>query len=1387
MERIMRGRIAVLVAAVALAAVADMREVVSWKGSALAAWNRTHDARDLSHADGGLSFVTTGADPQLYCEKCDFMSATSQTLRFRVRTTAGGKTEVFWATEDAPRLMQYRSCNFEIVGDGQWRTYEVRPFWPAGKRVIKLRFDTPQTAPVGTKVEVEEISVCDSPSGMEPVDADKFTGVTFRYATTEKRYVTLAWTTDKTETMCRHEFRTVPDGREHTYWFDLSLGVNSGIGYWYRKEWKGKVGWFGVMDMRRGRALDVKDLKFVSSPPDLPADVEVESARQVDGIVRVGYETGIELSLRNLGTVPARKATLELDAVPDGLEFPGGKTFALGTVPASTGYDSIGGRLPNQVVTTVPFMARKVGEYVLRGRVAYASEGSSPVLRHVPVECRVEVKPSLNLPRANYVPEPKPIKTRCEVGAISFPGWCDQSWDRIRNFTPERKPLLGWYDESSPEVMDWQIKWLVENGISYLIVDWYPRKERVTGRFKYNNSHWITAFRKARYRRFIKWAVLWENMMDGHDVPFVEWIAKELAEECFSMPEYYRIDGRPVVFVWDWGRLERNLEKDGGCRRALEIIRAAAQAKGHKGVWFISHRSQAVSRKELEKCRAAGFDMTALYHYRGDGAPGVANPVEGRRPFADIVKTSLPHWRALHKAGVLPFLPSLTTGWDDRPWNGDHGLEIYGRTPETFGAICRDAATFAAESGVTNMLVGPINEWGEGSYAEPNAEFGFGMYEAVRDAFGVKPAEGWPVNFTPKDVGLGPYPGKPVAKVEDRMWPTPLKDVKLGGAPGAKMDRFFTERIVSPEGREKVFGEARETFKTRDDDSSGIAGRWRGEFWGKEMLSSVRVAEYLDDPDLKTALRDECHWLMAFQDADGYLGSYSNKEFVVCTELEACMKRFGWYPNWNIWNRKYTIWGMYEAYRATGDRTILDSAVRQMDQLVAMMRRLKLRLHDVGTLRMNGLPPMSILKPLLLLYRETGKEEYLEFARDTVTDWDRTDGAAPNFLRNFCNGKPLWQWYPKPMHWAKSYEMMSCLEGLLEYYRLTGERRVLDAVAAIRDNIAENESNAIGGVGFCDKFYDAANRANAISEVCDSIHWMRLNYELFLLTGDIGCIDAIERTYLNAFLAGVYRDGSFGAFAVRAAQRHATQYQCGYKYNQCCVNNVPRGFMDVAEITVTRNIDRTLYVNFYQDATVEMDGVKFEISGNYPVGNHVKVKTTSAVNRLVRFRIPGFGVRPSRYENARIPVGEKVFDFHFDMPVRIVERRTGLDTVAPPYPAMHWYGMRYAVSAKPTPETQDIWDGYRATYAATLVLGPLVLAKAKRLGLSRDEIFPADTVNGKGYAVTLKPIPAKDTWGTWEVELSKPGEKAIRTRACDFQSAADESLPTGADAFSIWF
>ena len=609
-----------------------------------------------------------------------------------------------------------------------------------------------------------------------------------------------------------------------------------------------------------------------------------------------------------------------------------------------------------------------------------------------------------------------------------------------------------------------------------------------------------------------------------------------------------------------------------------------------------------------------------------------------------------------------------------------------------------------------------------------------------------------------------------------------LRDVRLGGVPAGKMHNFFRARMLDKTAQRDVFGEARSAFRDRDDDEKAVlpdrkmGGIWRGEFWGKLMLGTARVADYLQDPALTKFVKEECHRMIALQDPDGYLGSYADKENVWIPESAkpAMRAAYGWNTVWNLWNRKYAIWAMLMAYRTTGDRVILASTERQMDQWIEMMHRLGLPLFVTGQPEKVGLPSMSILKPLLMLYAETGKKTYLDYAKEMLPDWDRADGACPNFFRNADRADALHTWYPNPSRWAKSYEMMSCLDGLLEYTRLTGDARALETVRKIYDNLLRTELNVLGDVGYVDQFYGAATHPNASTEVCDTIHWIRLSLDLYLMTGDVRYCDAIELAYFNAFLAGVYRDGTWGAFAVRGTACHETDRQCGYAYNHCCVNNVPRTFMDMAEGTVTRDRAGVFHVNFYQDATATLDGVDFAISGNYPVGNVVTVKVSDPAAKVV-FRTPAWC---PKLDVAQPEKG--VWRLTFDMNPRLLD---GPDTAVAKKEG--WHYARYLCREQPL--RSPLRDSYRATPAATVMVGPLLLAKSRRTGATQTELMDLATVRGQGYAVKVTPVACEDVWGAWDVELTKPGAPTIRTRACDYQSAGDDPYADGSVRFSIWF
>ena len=95
-------------------------------------------------------------------------------------------------------------------------------------------------------------------------------------------------------------------------------------------------------------------------------------------------------------------------------------------------------------------------------------------------EARAESQPSAKASGAgqtHYVPEPRPVTSDYLVGVHYFSGWKQGThfgWQKVEPH-PERKPLLGYYDEGDPEVADWEIKWALEHGINYFVYCWYRR------------------------------------------------------------------------------------------------------------------------------------------------------------------------------------------------------------------------------------------------------------------------------------------------------------------------------------------------------------------------------------------------------------------------------------------------------------------------------------------------------------------------------------------------------------------------------------------------------------------------------------------------------------------------------------------------------------------------------------------------------------------------------------------------------------------------------------------------------------------------------------------------------------------------------------------------
>jgi hypothetical protein len=136
------------------------------------------------------------------------------------------------------------------------------------------------------------------------------------------------------------------------------------------------------------------------------------------------------------------------------------------------------------------------------------------------------------LSRGDSAPTPRPVSTGpYQVGAYYFPGWPTHEKWRVLDAFPERMPLLGYYAEGDPAVMDWQIKWAVEHGISFFAFDWYWDRGR---RQLEHALH--EGYLKARFRPYLKFCLLWAN----HNPPGSSSEADLLSLTDYWIAHYFR-------------------------------------------------------------------------------------------------------------------------------------------------------------------------------------------------------------------------------------------------------------------------------------------------------------------------------------------------------------------------------------------------------------------------------------------------------------------------------------------------------------------------------------------------------------------------------------------------------------------------------------------------------------------------------------------------------------------------------------------------------------------------------------------------------------------------------------------------------------------------------
>jgi hypothetical protein len=753
MRKIANGTLALIVFLIVLSPA--LGELPRWEfesDSDLRQWIPNSHLSNVVIKDGMIRANAVDRDPFFLCRDITIAAKPWQYVVIRLRANRPGIGELFWSGELEGQyggLTEKKKVRFAVNGDNSWQEIVVFPFWHTEGVIRQLRLDLYE----GAHFEIDCIRVLEwgSNQPQNGVCVWGFGGNTSRWQThpaasellappvridvSDKAWVTvqlgsdredvasILWACEDAPGLQSEEFAIRGDGKLHSY--NLRMAGNP--------TWHDNIIAFGIRLPQKGN-IRLESIR-IDKKPSGPGELEVSYFGFEYGVNRAGRPCRLLAQILNRGGSPQGIRDIHL-ILP--------KELKLLSEPDKLSHEGIE---HNEIACFIwEIMAEKPSTY--QAGLFFSGKGNIPPDQKTLLE--FTEPPAVY--KAGYVPIPRPVETKIEICAFYFPGWdSDRKWDCIRRIAPNRKPLLGYYDESNSECVDWQIKWAVENGISCFLVDWYwvQGQQQLT--------HWFEAYRKARYRNLLKVAIMWANHNPPNTHSVEDWlnVTRHWIENYFSLKSYYHIDNKPSVFIWNPTGIRNDLGNSEAVKKVFDQSQDMARAAGFQGITFVAMGND-FGAGHIQALLKEGYSGITTYHEWGHTINGAISQKLFR--YEDVVRNSPTAWREKDKdAGSLHYYPLVDTGWDSRPWHGDKAMVIQGRTPELFEKLLRQAKSFCEEHNKPILILGPMNEWGEGSYIEPCTEFGFGMLEAIRRVFAKGDLTTWPVNISPSDVGLGPY------------------------------------------------------------------------------------------------------------------------------------------------------------------------------------------------------------------------------------------------------------------------------------------------------------------------------------------------------------------------------------------------------------------------------------------------------------------------------------------------------------------------------------------------------------------------------------------------------------------------------------------------------
>lgn len=434
-------------------------------------------------------------------------------------------------------------------------------------------------------------------------------------------------------------------------------------------------------------------------------------------------------------------------------------------------------------------------------------------------------------------------------------------------------------------------------------------------------------------------------------------------------------------------------------------------------------------------------------------------------------------------------------------------------------------------------------------------------------------------------------------------------------------------------------------FKNKTDDDN----RWRCEFWGKMMRGASLCYRCTKNEKLYSVLKFTVLDLISTQEPGGRISTYpQEKEF----------------DGWDMWGRKYVMLGLlyfYDICKNVSLKNKIKKAVeKHLDYIISHVGSDENKISILHTSKCyGGLNSSSILEPVVKTYMLTGNAKYLDFASYIVRSGFSGDG---NFIKLAYDNKLMPYQYPH----KKAYEMMSCFQGLLEYYKIVEDEKYLIAVINFFNAVAKTDLTICGSSGCNGEMFNNSSITQTepgivnewenkyMQETCVTVTWMNLCYTLLKFTGNAKYANYIEQSALNAMYGAVNTENQpmkkaisydldvsvykkpresfiFDSYSPMYDDRRGKgiggfiPLQNGRSYGCCaCIGSAG---IAIAELYKVLKSDDGIYVNGYSNYIYQTEfnsqKIKIRVRANFYKNTNVKINITGGFFKL-RLRVPNW-------------------------------------------------------------------------------------------------------------------------------------------------------------------